>query len=227
MRLVLWGSLINALAILAGALLGVSFKMREEIRVTVMQGLGLAVLVIGIKMGLASENILIPIASMVVGGMLGECIHIEHRLAMVGNWLERIHKAKDGKGLTQGFLTASLVYCVGAMAVLGALDSGLQGSHDILYAKSMLDGVSAIFFASSFGIGVAFSAVAVFLYQGIIALLANSLAPLFHPSAISEMTSTGGMLIIGIGINVLGLAKVSVGNLLPALVIAVVLSIFF
>ncbi len=224
--MILWGSVVNAVAILLGAMLGVSLKLREEIRVTIMQGLGLAVMVIGISMGLASENILLPIASLVVGGIIGESINIEARLAAIGRLLDR--KPMDGEdGLTHGFLTASLVYCVGAMAVLGALDSGLQKSHDILYAKSMLDGVSAIFFASSFGIGVAFSSIPVFLYQGSIALLANFLAPLFHPSAIVEMTSTGGMLIIGIGMNVLGIAKISVGNLLPALGVAVILSMFF
>lgn len=226
--MVLWGSFVNFLAIAAGALLGVSVKLDENIRTTVMQGLGLAVLVIGISMGLSGENTLIPIASLVVGGVIGETLKVEIRLSSLGTMLGRLLRADKGSSdFSQGFLTASLVYCIGAMAVLGALDSGLQGSHDVLYAKAMLDGVSAVFFASSLGIGVAFSAVPVFLYQGSIALLANVLAPLLSPSVVAELTATGGLLIIGIGINILGLARIAIGNLLPGLAIAVALSLVF
>lgn len=226
--MVLWGTLVNAVAILLGTFLGMTLKFKTEIRTTIMQGLGLATIIIGIKMGLAHQNILIPIASLVIGGFLGESLKIDARLADLGNLIAR---KQDNNGetsqFTQGFVTTTLVYCIGAMAVIGALEGGLQGSHDTLYAKSMLDGVSAIFFASSFGIGVGFSAVAVFLYQGIIALFANLLEPLFHASAIAEMTATGGMLIVGISLNILGITKISVGNLLPSLLIAVLLSMVF
>ncbi len=226
--MVLWGSFVNFLAIATGAVLGVSVKLDENIRTTVMQGLGLAVLIIGINMGLAGENILIPIASLVLGGIIGESLQVEARLSSLGTKLGRLLRADKGSSdFSQGFLTASLVYCIGAMAVLGALDSGLQGSHDVLYAKAMLDGVSAVFFASSLGIGVAFSAIPVFLYQGSIALLANVLAPYLSPSVVAELTATGGLLIVGIGINILGLARIAIGNLLPGLITAVFLSLVF
>lgn len=222
-NLTLWGTIVNGIAILVGAFIGVVIPFNEKLRVTIMQGLGLAVVVIGLNMGLGTENVLLPIASLVLGGAIGEWVDIEKRLGGLGARLEKLWK-KDSGQFTQGFLTATLVYCIGAMAILGALDSGLSRNHDVLYAKSMLDGVSAIFFASSFGVGVAFSALPVVLYQGVIALLANFLAPLLTGDVIVELTATGGMLILGIGLNILGVAKIRVGNLLPGLLFVVVLA---
>lgn len=125
---------------------------------------------------------------------------------------------------SQGFLTATLIYCVGAMAVVGSLNSGLTGDHHVLYAKSMLDGTTAVLFTASLGIGVAFSALPVFIYQGAIALLAGFIAPLLSDFVVQELTATGGMLIMGIGFNMLGLTKLRVGNMLPAVVVAAVLA---
>lgn len=224
--MVLWGSLVNAIAIILGTTLGLIISLKENLKTTVMHALSLTVIVIGLKMGFLSENILIPIASLVLGSIVGEKLKVEDRIVSVGRIFEKHFKSQKG-GITEGFLTATLVYCVGAMAVVGALDSGLMHNHDVLYAKSMLDGISAIFFASSFGIGVAFSAIPVFLYQGGIALLATTLAPILNDAVVGEMTATGGILIFGIGINMLGLTKISIGNMLPSLVFAVVLSSIF
>lgn len=228
--LVLWGSVVNALAIISGALLGSAVKFPDRVQQTIMNALGLAVMIIGISMGMESDNILIPIIALVVGSMIGETLNIEDRIAKLAPTLQLRTSGRKGKvdvtDFTQGFLTATLVYCVGAMAVIGSLNSGLRGDHQVLYAKSMLDGISAIFFSASFGIGVAFSAVPVFLYQGGIALLATLIAPIFSELVIQELTATGGILILGIALNMLGLTKIKVGNMLPAIAFAVVLAMF-
>jgi uncharacterized membrane protein YqgA involved in biofilm formation len=222
----LWGTIVNACAVVVGAAIGLLLRLREDVRLTIMQGLGLVTIALGVKMGLDHGNILIPIASIVIGGFIGESLKIESRLAAVGKWLGRRRSAGEASRIVQGFVTASLVYCVGAMAVIGALEGGLKGTHDTLYTKAMLDGVTSIFFASSFGIGVLFSAVPVFVYQGAIALFASFLEPLFHPSALQAIGATGGMMIIGVGINILGIGKVPVGNLLPSLAVALIISMF-
>lgn len=222
----LWGTIVNACAVVVGAAIGLLLRLREDVRLTIMQGLGLVTIALGVKMGLDHGNILIPIASIVIGGFIGESLKIESRLAAVGKWLGRRRSAGEASRIVQGFVTASLVYCVGAMAVIGALEGGLKGTHDTLYTKAMLDGVTSIFFASSFGIGVLFSAVPVFVYQGAIALFASFLEPLFHPSALQAIGATGGMMIIGVGINILCIGKVPVGNLLPSLAVALIISMF-
>lgn len=228
----LWGTLINVIAIIVGSLIGHFLpRISEGIRVTVMQGLGLAVAVLGVTMTMGSSNFLIVIISLVLGGIIGEVLRIEYRLEQLGSWLERtVRRGRKGQegantiSIAEGFITATLVYCVGAMAILGSIDSGLRHNHDILYTKAMLDGISAIIFVSTLGIGVIFSSVPVLVYQGLIALLAT-LIPLFISDAtlttvIAEVTAVGGVLIIGIGINILQIKKINVANLLPALVIA-------
>jgi uncharacterized membrane protein YqgA involved in biofilm formation len=229
MWVVLWGSIVNAIAIVSGSLLGRTLRFPERIRQTIMQALGLAVVLIGLSMGLESNNILIPIVSLVVGSIIGEGANVELRMAGLGDSLQRrMRQVQAGAGsttFTEGFMTATLVYCVGAMAVVGSLNSGLTGEHQVLYAKSMLDGVSAVFFAASLGIGVGFSAISVLVYQGGIALLATYLAPFLSDPVIAELTSTGGILIFGIGLNMLGLTKLRVGNMLPAMIIALLLTI--
>lgn len=228
--MVLWGSLVNAFTIVAGSILGLAVKFPSRIRQTIMQALGLVVIIIGISMGLESDNILIPITSLAVGSIVGELLNIEDRIGQLGKALERRTAPTEGQGstnFTQGFLTATLVYCVGAMAVIGGLNSGLKGDHQILYAKSMIDGITAIFFSASLGIGVGFSALPVFVYQGAIALLATVVSPILSDLVIQELTATGGILIVGIGLNILGLTKIAVGNMLPAVLVSVLLSLVF
>jgi uncharacterized membrane protein YqgA involved in biofilm formation len=223
----LLGTLVNTLAIAAGALLGRLLSgIPESIRQTVMQGIALAVIVLGVKMSLDTNNILIMIVSIVLGSIIGELMGIDKNLNRLGQWLEKRMGGNRQGTIATGFVTATLVYCIGAMGVLGSLDSGLRNNHDILYTKSMLDGLSAIIFSSTLGIGVIFSAIPVFLYQGTIALLATQINSLVSPAMLeailAEVTAVGGLMIIAIGINILELRKINVANMLPALVIAAV-----
>lgn len=225
--MILLGTLVNAAAIVCGALLGrLLTRIPESIRQTVMQGIGLAVMLLGIKMSLGSDNFLLVIVSVVIGSIIGEGIGIEKGLNHLGKWLEsKVGGNKEGSVAT-GFVTATLVYCIGAMAVLGAMDSGLRNNHDILYTKALLDGFSAIIFTSTLGIGVLFSAVPVFLYQGMIVLLSTQIYNLVSQTMLDamlvEVTAVGGLMIIAIGINILDVKRINVANMLPALLIAAV-----
>ena len=212
------GTLINMVAILAGSALGLLLRkgIPDRLRDTVMQGLGLCVLLIGASGALKTADTMCVIISIVVGGLIGAAVNIERQLERLGEAAEKKFAHSEG-GFANGFVTASLVYCVGAMAIVGSMDSGLRGDHATLIAKSALDGVSAIFFASALGPGVALSAVAVFVYQGAIALLATWIAPLLTDPIIIEMSAVGGLLIIGIGLNMIYDKHISVGNLLPAI----------
>ncbi len=216
------GTLINFAAIIAGTALGLLLRkgIPERMRETVMQGLGLCVLLIGVSGAIKTGDTMCVIVSMVVGGLLGSAINIEHRLDQLGAFAERkLLNGRSDSTFAKGFVTASLVYCVGAMAIVGAMDSGLRGNHATLIAKSSLDGVSAIFFASTMGAGVGLSAVAVLVYQGAIALLATWIAPILTDPIINEMSAVGSLLIIGIGLNMLYDKHIAVGNLLPAIFI--------
>jgi uncharacterized protein len=224
------GTIVNTLAIIGGALVGISFRkgFPEKIKSTVIQGIGLAILLIGMEMALKTQNPLIIISSLVVGGILGEIIDIENRLENLGKWMEsKFSKGNQSGEFTKAFVSASLIYCVGAMAIMGSLDSGLRGNHQILYAKSLLDGISSVVFASSMGIGVAVSAIPVFLYQGAITLSASYLQGILSADVIREMSATGGLLILGIGLNILQIQKIRVGNLLPAIFAAVAFTYLF
>jgi uncharacterized membrane protein YqgA involved in biofilm formation len=182
-------------------------------------------------MALKSNNFLIVIISLVLGGILGEWLRLEFRLQQLGKWLEK----QVGKGsvktagqssIAEGFVTATLVFCIGAMAIIGSIDSGLRHDHGILYTKSMLDGFSSIIFASTLGIGVIFSAVPVLLYQGAIAVAATFITLMISDASLNaiivEVTAVGGILILGIGINILLIKKINVANLLPSLLIAAI-----
>lgn len=229
--MVLFGTIVNGLAIIIGALIGTRLrKIPERVKVTVMQAIALAVIIIGVGMGLKSDNFLIVIGSLAIGAVLGERWDLEDKLNRLGKWLERKTGAKEEGSFAKGFVTATLIYVVGAMAIVGALDSGLRNDHAVLYTKSMLDGFSAILFTSTLGIGVLFSAFPVMIYQGTIAILATQITK-YVPQAIMdafivEMTATGGVMILAIGLNILGITKIRVANLLPAiLVVAMIVSI--
>jgi uncharacterized membrane protein YqgA involved in biofilm formation len=228
----LWGTIVNALAIIAGGLIGSLLpRISEGIRKTVTQGLGISILVLGIMLAIKSSNFLLLVISIAAGGILGELLRIDYRLHQLGIWFEKLVRrgkqaAEGEKSVAEAFVTTTLVYCIGAMAILGPIDSGLRHNHDILYTKSLLDGFLSIIFASALGIGVIFSAAPVFVYQGLIALGA-SLITLFMSSTtlnetILQVTAVGGVLIIGIGINILNIIKINVANLLPSIFIAAV-----
>lgn len=213
------GTIVNAAAIIIGATIGILLKagIPEKIKNTMMQGIGLSVIVIGLSMALKTENIIITILSLVLGGIVGEVLKIEERLENIGKRIEKKLGSGSTGAVAKAFVTASLIYCIGAMAVMGALESGLTGKHNILYAKSTLDGISSVIFGSSFGIGVAFSALPVLIYQGLITIAASSIKGFLTGSILNEMTATGGVLILGIGLNILGITKIKVGNMLPAI----------
>jgi len=224
------GTIVNAISIILGSLIGIFFgrALPEKMKDTVIQGIALSVLLIGGSMALQTKNPLIVIASLVVGGIIGEWIDIELRLQQLGNWFERKAARQDNKGnFSKAFVTTSLIYCVGAMAIMGSLESGLKGNHSILYAKSMLDGISAIVFASSMGIGVMASAIPVFLYQGAITLAAGLLQGVLSGNVVAEMSATGGLLIVGIGINILAIKEIKVGNLLPGIFLSIFFTLLF
>ena len=214
------GTLINVIAILLGTGAGLLLRkgIPERLRDTVVFGQGLCVNLIGLSGALKTADVTGIIICMVVGSLLGAAINIEGRLDSLGKAIERRVSPNAGEGsIAKGFVTASLVFCVGAMAIVGAMDSGLRGDHSTLIAKSILDGVFAIFFTSSLGVGVGLSAVAVLIYQGAIALLAGWIEPLLTDAIITEMSAVGGLLITGIGLNMIYDKHIPVGNMLPAI----------
>lgn len=213
------GTLINAAAVIAGSLLGLLFgkKITDEMRNVLQLGVGLCVLVIGLQGALGTGNICLVIVAVVLGGVCGCLMKIEKRLDRMGEKLQR--RFQNSGRVGEGFVTATLIFCVGAMAVTGSLDSGLRGDHSTLIAKAVLDGVTSMVLASTLGIGVMLSALSIFVYQGSIALAASLIAPLLsNARMIAEMSAVGGVLIMGIGFNMLGLKeRIPVGNLLPAI----------
>lgn len=223
------GSVANAAVIIGGALLGmlIKGKLSERFKTIIMQALGLSVIIIGLSGTLSAifrvasdgklenKDIMVMIICLVVGSIIGEAINIEQKL---NRFAEFIQKKLPGSGgnFSVGFVTATLLFCVGAMAIVGSLEEGLTGNADTLYAKSILDCISSIIFSATLGIGVLFSAIPVLLYQGSITLLAGSLKPLLTPEVISQMSLVGNILILGIGLNILEIRSIKVANMLPA-----------
>lgn len=220
--MVLLGTLVNGAAIVAGALLGaVLQKIPEKMKVTIMQGLGLSAFVIGASMAFkAGDDLIWVILSIVIGAVIGELLKIEQGLESVGKYAESKLKKLGQGNVAEAFVFATLIYCVGAMAIIGALDSGLKNNHSVLFTKSILDGFSAIIFTSTMGLGVILSAVPVVLYQGAIALSAGWLRDILQEPVINVMSATGGILIMGIALNILEIKRINVGNLLPSILVA-------
>jgi uncharacterized membrane protein YqgA involved in biofilm formation len=219
----LLGTFVNIAAIVTGGLIGLIFKGRisEKYNKTIMQALSLGVILIGLKGAFKCNDFILIIISLALGSLIGEILKIECRLEDTGTWLEKKFSKKEG-GFAVGFVTTSLLYCVGAMAIVGSLESGLTGNHTTLFAKSTIDGIAAIIFSSTMGIGVLFSSVSVLIYQGTITLAAVYIKPFLIPEVIAQMSSVGGLLIVGIGINMLGSIKIKVGNMLPAVFIPLI-----
>jgi uncharacterized membrane protein YqgA involved in biofilm formation len=219
----LLGTLVNVAAIIAGSLAGLLFKGRisEKYNKTIIQSLSLGVILIGLKSAFQCDDFILIIISLAIGSLIGEICKIEHCLENTGEWIEKKF-SKKSEGFAAGFVTTTLLYCVGAMAIVGSLESGLTGNHNTLFAKSTLDGIAAIIFSSTMGIGVLFSSVSVLLYQGAITLAAGYIKPFLIPEVIAQMSSVGGLLIVGLGINMLGTHKIKVGNMLPAVFIPLI-----
>ncbi|MBD7939587.1 MULTISPECIES: DUF554 domain-containing protein [Cytobacillus] len=229
----LLGTVVNALLIIFGTIVGKFLnRIPDKMKDTVMQAIGLAVMVLGLQMGLKSENFLVVILSLVFGAMLGEWLKLEDRLNQVGILLENKIGSNHQGSISQGFVTATLIFVIGAMGVIGALDSGIRGDHSVLYTKSIIDGFTALILTTTLGIGVIFSAIPVFIYQGLIALFATQIdkwiPQAWMDSFILEMTATGGLMIFAIGLNLMGLTKIRVANLLPGIfVTALVVSFYY
>ena len=221
------GAIVNTLAAVVGGLLGSLLKkgIPERFADLVQKGLALCVLYIGIKGSLVGTNTLVTILSLVLGAILGELLDIDRGIERLGAWAQR-KLSKGGSRLGEGFVTASLLFCVGSMAVVGSLQSGLTGNHETIFTKSMLDFVSAIILASSLGLGVCLSGAFVLVYQGAIVLLARWAAPVLSDYVVAEMSCAGSLLIVALGLNMLGIAKLKVANLLPAMFLPIILCLF-
>lgn len=219
----LLGTIVNALAIVVGGVAGFCLKkgIRERFNNIIMSGIALCVMLIGISGALKVKNMLLCIISIVIGAVIGELIDIDRLLKKLGDGIEGKLNGKAGK-VSEGFVAASLLFCVGAMAIMGSLESGLTGNNKILFAKSILDGVSSAVLSSSMGFGVVLSSVSVFLYQGAITLASSLLKGVLVGSVVDDMTAVGSLLIIAIGMNMLGITKIKVANLLPAVFIPMI-----
>ena len=227
----LTGTLVNTGTVIAGSLIGMLLGniLPERLRDTVMKGLGLCTLFIGISGMLGGENALITIVSMAVGAVIGELLDLDGHLNHFAEGLEKKFQRKSGgPSIAEGFVTASLVFCVGAMTIVGALNDGLTGNHEMLFTKATLDFVSSIIFASSLGLGVMLSAAAVLTIEGGIACLASLVAPILqqNPNTVPEMTVVGSILIVGISLNLLGVTKLKVMNYVPAIFLPILLCYF-
>ncbi|MGX9136566.1 DUF554 domain-containing protein [Rummeliibacillus sp. JY-2-4R] len=223
--MVLLGTIINTVLIVIGSIIGRFLQgIPDRMKETVMQVIGLAVAVLGIQMGITSDNFIVVIISLVIGAIIGEWVDLDLRLNQFGKWMEhKIGKKGDNGDIAQGFITSTLIFVIGSMAIIGALDSGLRNDHSVLITKGIIDGFTAIFLASTLGIGVIFGAVSVFLYQGIITLFAkqisNVVPDVLLDTFVQQLTATGGAMIIAIGLNMMGLTKIRVANLLPAILV--------
>ncbi|MDP6040108.1 MAG: DUF554 domain-containing protein [Candidatus Latescibacteria bacterium] len=216
------GTFINIATVLTGCILGLILGKRlpHRIRETVMKGLGLFTLIVGLQMAFKTDHVLITLCSIIVGGIIGELLNIQAQLDRLGQALQARFGASSDNRFSEGFVTTSLIFCVGPMTILGSLQDGLSGDYQLLAIKSMLDGFVALTFAAGFGIGVAFSAVTILIVQGSISLAASHLDSLLTEAMITEMVAAGGLIILGIGFVLLELLPIRVANYLPALLIA-------
>ncbi len=219
------GTMVNVVAVLIGSGIGLAVgdRLPERLQRIITTGLGLSTLLIGMQMALKVQNMLVVIASMVLGGVIGELLGIEAGLERAGEWLKTRTRSGSGTFVT-GYVTASLVFCVGPMTIVGSIQEGMSGNPDIIYTKSMLDGAASVAFASSLGVGVCFAAITVLVLQGTLTLLGAKLAFLLKPEILNELTATGGLLILAIGLLLLDVKRLRVANLLPALAVAVLLT---
>lgn len=219
-------AVVNAVVVVLGGLLGLLLggRLKEEHTKTIVNALGICVMVIGVTSSITTTNIIVVIMCLVVGSVIGEALKIEHRLDVLGDWLKsKVAKNGTAGRFTEGFVTASLLFCVGSMAIMGSFDAGLRGDYSTIFAKSALDGVMAVTFAATMGVGVLFSGGAVLIYQGALTLLAGLVEPFLSAAVVTEMSAVGGVMLIATGINILGLSKkrIKVGNMLPALFLPV------
>ncbi|HEX7400647.1 MAG TPA: DUF554 domain-containing protein [candidate division Zixibacteria bacterium] len=222
------GTLVNTATVLLGSSLGllIGSRLSEKIKTMVMHALGLSTLLIGLQMAFKTENILFVIGSLAGGGIIGELIGLEEHLESLGEFIKKKVKSESGS-FVLGFVTSSLVFCIGPMTIVGSIQDGVSGDAGLLYAKSVLDGFASLIFASTLGVGVVFSSLTVLIFQGGLTILGSKLSFLLRPEVLDELIATGGLIIVGIGFYLLGIKKIKVGNFLPALVVVVILVLLF
>ncbi|MED3661619.1 DUF554 domain-containing protein [Ureibacillus terrenus] len=231
--MILFGTVMNAILIMIGSIIGRFLgNMPEKMKSTVLSIIGLAVALLGIQMGMETGNFIILIISLVVGAVIGEWIDLDTLFNRFGKWVESKIAAEGSNNIVEGFITASLIFVIGSMGVIGAMDSGLRNDHDVLIMKGIIDGFTAIILTSTLGMGVMLSAFPVLIYEGIIALFSGLISKYIPEEAlnlfIQEMTATGGVMIFAIGLNIAGLTKIRVANLLPGIaVVAVMVGLMF
>jgi uncharacterized protein len=219
------GTLINVGSILTGSMIGVAVGSRlpERIRHTVLNGLGLITMLVGLQMALGTRNVMIVLGAILIGGVLGEILRIQDGLEWLGAFLQSLLSKHPDSLFGEGFVTASLVFCIGPMAILGSIQDGMSGDYRLLAIKSGLDGFAAVAFSASLGWGVSLSALSILLYQGGITLFATTFSRVLTDAMIVEMTAAGGLLIIGISLKLLQLKDIRLASFLPALAVAPVL----
>ena len=221
-------AVINAILVFAGSAVGLlcKGKIKESRSNAIMIGLGLCVMAIGISGAIETQNLLCVIVSMVIGIMIGEALRIEDRLDNLGELLRvKVLKGRESGRFTEGFMTASLMFCVGSMAIVGSMEAGIQHDYATIISKSVIDCVTAVTFAATMGIGVAFSGFAVLIYQGLLTLIFILVGNIMPPDMINEMSATGSLIIIGLSLNMVGVTKkpIRVGNMLPAIFMPIAL----
>jgi uncharacterized membrane protein YqgA involved in biofilm formation len=216
------GVIVNASSVIIGSILGliIGHRIQEELKTQVLIPAGIVTLLVGIQMGLTSGNIIIPLLASIVGGILGHVLQIENGIIQLGNFLHRLTPAAESKHFASGFLKASVLFCAGSMTIVGSFQSGIMNDHQLIFLKSTLDGFMSLILASTLGVGVLFSALVVFLYQGALVLSSFWLQPLVQGRILEEIGATGGIMVIMIGLDLLELRKIKTANFIPALLIA-------
>lgn len=220
------GTIVNTIAVVFGSLLGLLLhkNLPEKIKAIVFQGIGLCTLVIGMQMALKVENLLVLIFSVLIGGVIGEAVKLDLRFENLSDFLKNKIKSKNEK-FTEGLITSFLIFCIGSMTIIGAINEGIKGDRTLLFTKSILDGFTSIALASTYGVGVLFSAVPLFIFQSSLTMLAVQFQNFFSTIIINQLTAAGGVLILGIGLNLLDIKKIKVTNLLPALIVVILLTL--
>jgi len=227
-KLPLFGSVANALMIICGTLAGLLLRkhLPKKLLELPVQGLALYVIALGLAMAIKSQHSLVVVASIAIGSVIGELLDIEGLFKKLGDSVEK-RFGDSAQGFSVAFVTTSLLYCCGSMAVLGSFEEGLGGYPTTLLTKGLIDGFVSVAMAASLGFGVIFSSISVLVYQGVLTIAAGALQPFMSATAVTEMSATGGIMLMAIGLGMLKLVKIRVMNMLPGLVVAVVLVQFF
>ena len=223
-----WGTLINVAAVLIGGTIGLLLhkNLPKSMQVIAFQAIGLCTLFIGMQMALQVKDPLILIFSVLIGGVIGELMHLDQKIGALSDKLKKAIGSGDAN-FTQGLVSAFLIFCIGSMTIVGALNEGISGDRSLLLTKSVLDGFTSIALASTYGIGVLFSVIPMLIFQGGLTLFAGQFGSFFSTNLLAQLTATGGILILGIGINLLEIEQIKVINMLPALLVALVLALAF